>query len=548
MQQATPTNRDGLGKFAVLKGDSLAVVDATSNCTLTWKHYIIQRNRMANALLDQGIKPGVRVVLYGLNSVSWLLARSATEVIACCVVPMNWHLAPPEVGYILDDCDAEALFVDESFLESLHLAFTDKEYGPRICDRIKLCVVMQTETSPSGHAGMVPSKLLSAGPRFVFWQKMMEQGSTLFPDIIGTSSVFMYSGGTSGKPKAAVREDARVTPSEQKLRFQRVQLLNMNDPNQVQLVVAPMYHAAPFAWSSTSLNFGGTLVVMRRFHPENALELIHKYRVTCSFLPPIVLKQLVNVSPAGLANKDFSSVKSFYVGGAPTPQQIKVKALQIFGPVIYEFYGSSELGFNSFLEPHHILLKPGSCGKVAPGVTLRVCDDEGNDLPRGQVGLLYSKLGDQALKGYHKSPEKFKESLHPKDPTWFSVGDVASLDDDDFLYICDRKIDMIISGGANIYPAEVEQFLHLHPAIADVAVFGVPDELYGERVHAAILLKPNYQPLTVQDLRSFCNNKIAAFKLPKEVSFHTDFPRTPTGKLLKRKLRDGFWKNQRSNL
>jgi acyl-CoA synthetase (AMP-forming)/AMP-acid ligase II len=225
------------------------------------------------------------------------------------------------------------------------------------------------------------------------------------------------------------------------------------------------------------------------------------------------------------------------VGGAPCPNPVKEAAIACLGPTLYEFYGSTELGINTVLRPEDMLRKPGSCGKAPPGIELAILDDDGQPLPAGTPGELYVRRYGGMFEHYHKMPEATAAATRGE---WVSVGDVAYLDDEGFVFICDRKRDMIISGGVNIYPAEIEDALHRHPAVADVAVFGVPDEEWGERVHAAVLLQAG-QSATADDIRAFARRQLADYKVPREVSFHDDFPRDSAGKLIKRLLRDPFW-------
>lgn len=217
---------------------------------------------------------------------------------------------------------------------------------------------------------------------------------------------------------------------------------------------------------------------------------------------------------------------------------VKEAALRI-GLPLHEFYGSSELGLNTVLQPADMLRKPGSCGRIAPGCVMKIFDEEGKECPRGTQGLLYV----QTMLEYYNAEQKTRDAQLPSDPSMHTVGDIAYIDNEDFVYICDRKIDMIISGGVNIYPAEIEECLFGHPDVADVAVFVSPDPDYGEKVHAAVLLK-DCRNATAADIQAFAREHIAAFKVPKDVSFHVDFPRTPSGKILKRQLRDVYWHGQ----
>jgi acyl-CoA synthetase (AMP-forming)/AMP-acid ligase II len=209
----------------------------------------------------------------------------------------------------------------------------------------------------------------------------------------------------------------------------------------------------------------------------------------------------------------------------------------MFGPVLYEFYGSTELGVNTVLRPADVLRKPGSCGRAATGVELAILDDEGRAAPAGTPGELHVRRYSGVFDEYYKNPAATAQTSRGE---WMSVGDVAWMDEEGFVYICDRKRDMIISGGVNIYPAEIEDTLHRHPAVEDAAVFGVPDENWGERVHAAVQLRPGREA-TARELMDFCRVHLADYKTPREVSFHAEFPRDTAGKLVKRLLREPHW-------
>jgi len=287
-----------------------------------------------------------------------------------------------------------------------------------------------------------------------------------------------------------------------------------------------------------ALSQGATMVTMKKFDPALFLSLVAEHKVQTTVMPPILMKRITDLPEADFRLYDLSSLKSIVCAGAACPSPIKEAALRLRLP-LYEFYGSSELGINSVLKTEDMLRKPGSCGTVAPGVHLRIIDDSGGDCPPGKPGALYVKIAVE----YLDAEEKSAEACLASDPSYTTVGDVAYMDEDGFLYICDRKIDMIISGGVNIYPAEIEECLFRHPDIADVAVFGTPDDEYGERVHAAVCLKEGRRP-TEAEIQAFARESIAGYKVPRAVSFHADFPRTPAGKLLKRELLDVHWKGR----
>jgi acyl-CoA synthetase (AMP-forming)/AMP-acid ligase II len=249
------------------------------------------------------------------------------------------------------------------------------------------------------------------------------------------------------------------------------------------------------------------------------------------------VKRIVDL-PAEVRDRyDVSSMRAIVVAGAPCPTRVKEDAVRFFGPVLYEFYGSTELGINTVLRPEDLLRKPGSCGRAAPGIELMVQDEAGCPLPPGHPGELFVKRYDGVFDGYWKQPEATRQTTRGD---WLSVGDVAWIDDEGFVFVCDRKRDMIISGGVNIYPAEIEDVLHRHPAIHDVAVFGVPDDEWGERVHAAVQIRPGPRP-TAEELIAFVRERLAGYKVPREVTFHDDFPRDSAGKLVKRTLREPYW-------
>jgi fatty-acyl-CoA synthase/long-chain acyl-CoA synthetase len=283
---------------------------------------------------------------------------------------------------------------------------------------------------------------------------------------------------------------------------------------------------------------------MRRFDAEDALRTIARHRCTSTFMAPTLVKRIVDLPEAVRARYDVSSMRVLVVAAAPCPMRVKEEALRCFGPVLWEFYGSTELGVNTVLRPEDVLRKPGSCGRAAPGIELAVHDDEGRAVAPGTPGELFVRRYAGMFDGYYKDAAATRGSWRGE---WASVGDVAYVDDEGFVYICDRKRDMIISGGVNIYPAEVEDALHRHPDIDDVAVFGVPDDDWGERVHAAVQPRPGAR-LGAQDVIAFARRHVADYKVPREVSFHAEFPRDAAGKLLKRVLRDPYWAGRRAKI
>jgi len=307
-------------------------------------------------------------------------------------------------------------------------------------------------------------------------------------------------------------------------------------PAPMQLVAAPLYHAMPGAWYSFGEKLGSTFVLMSKFEPGSALSAIDRFKVNGFYMPPILLKRLLQASAAEKLKYDRSTVKAIMSSGGACPTSVKHGIFDMFGPVLFECYGASELGGVAVMDPENMLKKPLSCGKIATGIDVILLDDERRQIEEPNVpGEIFAR-GSNIVR-YHKLEASTQKAKFGDG--FFSVGDVGYFDEDGYLYISDRKIDMIISGGVNIYPAQVEEVLQGHPALEDVAVFGVPDEEYGERVHAALRPFPG-RGVTAEEVLEWCAGKIGKFQLPKaaDITFHSeDFPRSEAGKLRKKTLR-----------
>jgi acyl-CoA synthetase (AMP-forming)/AMP-acid ligase II len=501
---------DVIATHAAAKPDALALVEGERRWT--WREFLISRNRLASALADLGVTAGEHVALYAHNSLEALLAVAATRALGAAPVMVNHRLVAEEVQYILDDSDAVAVFAGDAFLPVVERV---RPATPGVRDWI----LLEGERRPWAR----PLDELLAGGR-------VDMPAT--PAGQGLGGSVIYTGGTTGRPKGAFR---RGTDPAVTMAFMRA--LDMVHADHVHLVAGPLHHSAPSGFSLFSQLLGATVVVMRKFDAEQALALIERHRVTSTFMAPTLVKRLVDLPDAVRGRYDTSSLRVLVVAGAPCPMRVKEQAQAAFGPVLYEFYGSTELGLNTVLRPEDALRKPGSCGRAAPGVELALLDDDGRPVPAGQPGELYVRRYAGVFDGYWKNEAATRQTERGD---WVSVGDVAWMDGEGFVHICDRKRDMIISGGVNIYPAEIEDVLHRHPGIEDAAVFGVPDDEWGERVHAAVQPRPGHTP-DAEDIRAFARRHMADYKVPREVTFHPDFPRDTAGKLLKRQLRDPYW-------
>ncbi|HEU4367181.1 MAG TPA: AMP-binding protein [Methylomirabilota bacterium] len=499
---------DIMARHAASQPDKPAVIEGERRTS--WRDYHEARNRLAHALAALGLAASEHAVLYAHNSLELLLASAAVRGLGALPVPMNHRLTVDELAYILDDADAVAVFVSDAFVPTL------ERVRARV-PRLRHVVLLGTERRPWARP---LDDLLAAG----------HPGPVSPPPGLGGSMI--YTAGTTGKPKGARRQ-----ASDPAAALPRLAALNCVAPDDVHLVAGPLYHSAPAGFALYAHALGQTVVVLPKFDAEDALRAIARHRCTTTFMAPTLLKRLVDLPAEVRRRHDVSSMRSIVVAAAPCPTRVKEEILAWFGPVLYEFYGSTELGINTVLRPEDMLRKPHSCGRAAPGVELAVLDDAGRPVPAGQPGELHVRRGEGVFDGYYKNARATAETARGD---WLSVGDVAWMDGEGFVHVCDRKRDMIISGGVNIYPAEIEDVLHRHPAVEDAAVFGVPDPEWGERVHAALQLRPG-TALTAAEVSAFCRTHLADYKAPREVSFHADFPRDTAGKLVKRVLREPYW-------
>jgi acyl-CoA synthetase (AMP-forming)/AMP-acid ligase II len=367
------------------------------------------------------------------------------------------------------------------------------------------------------------------------------QGQPATPPQLTTEiepgAAMIYTSGTTGKPKGAKRgaNDAALVGA-------LMMELNYLHPNGVHLTTGPLYHSGPLAFATAALQLGHPVVVMRRFDPEAWIRLVKEHRVTNTFSAPTQLKRIVSLPDDVLATADLSSMVTLIANAAPVPYSLKEEIIAKLGDgFLYEVYGSTELGVDCVLKPEDQLRKPGSCGKPYGTIEIRIQDLDGNEAPVGTPGELFIR-STMVMDGYHATEEQLTES-DSAGGDWHSVGDVAYVDDEGYVYICDRMKDMIISGGVNIYPAEIEAVLYAHPGVLDAAVFGIPSEEWGESVHAVVQAKPGVE-LDLDELDAHAAEHLGSYKRPRSYELRDELPRTDSGKLLKRVLRDEHWKDR----
>jgi fatty-acyl-CoA synthase/long-chain acyl-CoA synthetase len=494
-----------------------AIEDRPGGAVVSWTYDELNRraNRLANVMLGLGVQPSDKVVWCGMNSLPVAAFGHAAQKIKATAVPLSYRLSADEATYVVDNSDAVLVYTDAEYADLFAKIRGDI---PKVRD----VVIFDGAPGP----GMLDGDALAA------------QSSDAHPEIESETdaATMIYTSGTTGSPKGAVRTGAG-DPEQLAALLGRIGY----QPDDIYLTTGPLYHSGPGGFMAISFILGNTCVVQRRFDPEDWLRLVEKYRVTSTFSAPTPIRMICSLDPALKAKYDRSTLRIMIANAAPWSFALKKAYLADFPQdSLWEVYGSTELGVNTVLAPEDQLRKPGSCGQAAPGVELRLFDEDGNVVDEPNVaGELYVR-SKSSFDTYYKAEEKFESGRRGD---FHSVGDVAYVDDEGFYYICDRKGDMIISGGMNIYPAEIEAALEHHPRIFDVAVFGIPDEQWGEKVHATIVAQPG-EALSEAQVVEFARERLAGYKIPRSVAFAEEIPRTGSGKILKRQLREPFWKDR----
>ena len=439
------------------------------------------------------------------------------------LTPINANLAAPEIAYILQDSDAKAFVVSDKAADVCEKAATSIGFPEK--------ARFTTGTIP----GFRPYSELSAG-----------QPDTL-PERRSAGAAMTYTSGTTGRPKGVRRAMGDVAPEVvAQMRGMFLHLFGIPvGGDGVHLVVSPLYHTAVLSFATDHLHLGHTVVLMDKWTPEGMLEKIEKYKVTSSHMVPTQFRRLLSLPEAEKTKRDLSSLRHMIHSAAPCPVDVKQAMLAWWGPCIYEYYAASE-GGGTLATPQDWLKHPGTVGNPWPISKIKVVKDDGTDCAVREVGTVYISMGQHKFE-YHKDQKKTESSWQGE---FFTVGDAGYLDEDGFLFLCDRKADMIISGGVNIYPAEIEAIINAHPDVHDVAVFGIPDEDWGEQVKAVVEPNPGVTPGPdlEKSILAFCAEKLAKFKTPKSIDFTDAMPRDPNGKLYKRKLRDPFWEGKSRNI
>jgi long-chain acyl-CoA synthetase len=474
--------------------------------------YETRVQQLAGMLRAEGLVAGDRVCQMMDNCVEAVELRSACTRLAIFCVPVNYHFTADEARYIIDNSGARALFVTRDFAN----VATEAIRGLDALDNRRFCA-----------RGMHPA--------FRAYEDAVATSAAHAEQASTVAGTVLYTSGTTGRPKGVVREARPMKESLAGLEMFRNRF--GLGPSPVHLVTGPLYHASPAAWASVTMFLGGKLVIQAKFDAEEVLQATEKYRVTNMHLVPTMMHRLLALPDTVKRRYDLSSLNSIQHGAAPCPPATKKAMLDWWGPIIGEYYGSTEAGIVTYITAHEARERPTSVGRPVQEVQIKIFDDDGNELPVGGVGTIYVKTIASDSFEYHGDPDKLAAA---KRAGFFTNGDVGRLDEDGYLYLMDRKADMIISGGVNIYPAEIEAVLHEHPEVADCAVFGVPDDEWGESVHAVVQLEPGSN-LGDAELLAYARERLARYKVPRRIEFMAELPRQPNGKIYKRKLRDPHW-------
>jgi acyl-CoA synthetase (AMP-forming)/AMP-acid ligase II len=465
-------------------------------------------NQAAHLFSELGCEPQDRVAIMSFNSIAGFEISGGLRRARLVAVPVNYRLRGSEVAYLLNDSGASVVCADDDHVDVIEAARPDVN-GRR-------------------HYVATGSTKLEG---WLSYRQLMEAAPDEAPGAAGSGGLgasMIYTSGTTGHPKGAWRPNG--VNVENVLQLISIFGLNQSD---VHLVCGPGYHSAVAFFATLHGVLGATNDIQRKFEAEGALDLIERHRVTTTFMAPTLLQRLVDAQER--RPRDLSSLRALILGAAPCPYALKVRAEAALGQVLWEFYGATETGINTILRPEDQLRKPGSCGIAVPGQEIRLAGPEGREVPDGTPGEFMVR--NSWLAEYYNRPDATGRSLHDG---FFSVGDVAYRDEEGYYFICDRMVDMVISAGVNIYPAEVEAVLHAHPAVMDAAVIGVPDDQWGESVKAVVQLRPGMSP-SADELIAFCDERLAGYKKPRTVDFVDELPRDAAGKLLKRKIREPFW-------
>ncbi|WP_419922862.1 acyl-CoA synthetase [Candidatus Poriferisodalis sp.] len=513
------------GTYAPDAPDRAAVIMARDGTIRTFSELEDRSAQFAQLMWAAGLRPGDHVAVFADNNIGYFDAFWGTVRSGLYFTTVNRYLTADEAAYIVNDCGARVLVASPAVADAA------TEMLPLIgdCDIRLMFDACAAGFDSFEHAiAAYPAEPLAEQPR----------GSTM-----------LYSSGTTGRPKGIKRPlDGTSITEPDLIGAGLVGGIFGIGAGSVYLSPAPLYHSAPLSFTAGTQSMGGTAVIMDRFDPADALAYIERYHVTHSQWVPTMFSRMLKQPAEVRQRHDLSSHQVAVHAAAPCPVEVKRQMIDWWGPILHEYYAGTELNGFCYVNSADWLDHPGTVGKPLIGV-IHICGDDGNELPVGESGAIYFERDVPAFE-YHNDPDKTAESRHADHELWSTLGDIGRVDDEGYLYLTDRKAFMIISGGVNIYPQEIEDCLVLHPKVADVAVFGVPNEDFGEEVKAVVQPAEGVigDDALATELLGYSREYIAAYKMPRSVDFRDELPRLPTGKLYKRILRDEYWSDKESRI
>ncbi len=507
---------------AATNPDKPAYIMANSGKVITYRELEERSNQIAQLFLALGLKTGDAIALFMENTPEFLQIAWAAQRSGLYFTAISSRLTASEIEYIVKDANAKILFASQGLAQVA-------QQVPALCGDIHFVSVGGEIQGYQNFDALVQPQPTAPIPK----------------QIAGTD--MLYSSGTTGKPKG-VRRPLPDTPFDAPDAVAGLMMLLYGaSPDMIYLTPAPLYHAAPLRFTMAIQRLGGTTIIMEHFDPEQCLQVIEKHKITHSQFVPTMFVRMLKMPQEARDKYDVSSIQVAIHAAAPCPVEIKKQMIKWWGNVIYEYYAGTEGNGFCAISSEEWLEHVGSVGRAITGI-LHICDENGKELPVGEEGVIFFENENQF--SYHNDPQKTKESRHPSQAQWSTLGDIGKLDDEGYLYLTDRKAFMIISGGVNIYPQEAENVIINHDKVADVAVIGVPNEDFGEEVKAVV------QPINwadandalAEDVIAFCKQHLSPVKCPKSVDFEKELPRHATGKLYKRLLRDRYWGKKDSKI
>ncbi|ABF12387.1 acyl-CoA synthetase [Cupriavidus metallidurans] len=482
-----------------------------------------QAMRAATGFDKMGIREGDTVASLLRNDFSFFEVQQAAAAVGAYSVPLNWHGKTEELTYILNDAKPKVLVAHADLLEPLR---------PHIPQGLQVLVVPTPPEVQSRYG--ISDALATPKAGDIGWPEWCQTFELWTQPPKRGRATMIYTSGTTGHPKGVKRDPA--TPEQAKAYVDIIERVYGLTPGVRALITGPLYHASPNAYGRQAITAADVLVLQSKFDPEETLAAIEKYRITNAVMVPTMFIRILKLPKEVRERYDVSSLKWVTHTGAPCPREVKQELMEWWGPVVYETYGGTEVGTATLATPDDWLNHPGSVGVPTPGTQIAFFGEDGKPVEDGTPGEIYMRVPAYADFTYLNHEEKRKSVERDG---LISVGDVGYLKEGR-LYLCDRRSDMVISGGTNIYPAEIEMVLTQCPGVHDCAVFGIPDEDFGESLAAAVELMPGAE-LSASDIQKYLESHLAKYKVPRRIDFHASLPREDSGKIFKRRLRDPFW-------